>query len=314
MRFSSLLLQFTAALTLICNGGCATDPWMLAQSFNAVPQGNDPSQPSIYASPYIGLGITPFILAVGTPRPYSSSIGGSEFGPVGFGSVQIYHKRKTDGKKTPIYVLVHRELGDNFFGHSVAAVTANHANVVVVGAPGGDGYFKIFHNHNVPVDDISPHAQDFDKKWEEVFKREGQPGSNSKLGTAVAISEDGLAIAVLAPGSDDSNGGYVYTYFYNKKTYEWSSMGQRIEGPLGMTSIDIAQNPETETYFVAIGCPTCLDGKGLSLVYDFYAHHVNSWAEVGRQIIGNEADHLGADVSLAFHHRNQEMEVLLGKN
>jgi len=331
MRSSSpvYLLQFTAALALIFCGGCkgqdVINPWMLGQSFSDVPQGNDPSKPSIYASPHVGLGITPFILAVGTPRPSANSIsgsepgnnniGGSEFGPTGFGSVQIYHTRKIDGKKTPTYVLVHRELGDQLFGHSVAAVTANHANVVVVGAPGGDGYFKIFHNFNVPrADDMSPDAQYFDKKWEEVYKRDGQPGSNSKLGTAVAISEDGLAIAVLAPGSDDADGGYVYTYLYNTISSDWSSMGERIKGPLGITSIDIAQNPETKTYFVATGCPTCSGGKGQFFVYDFYAHHVNSWAEVGRQVTGNEADHLGADVSLAFRatdQDNQELKVLV---
>jgi hypothetical protein len=201
--------------------------------------------------------------------------------------------------------------GDEFdqLGESVAVSKGVNSGgrsmeVVVVGSPRHstkDGkmnigmarvfYYSDFHSEWQQL------GQDIVGKWDEEF-----------FGQTVAISDDGMMVAVATSVGDAARRGRVELYHYSDVANSWEMMGYPLEGKAEGakfgTSVSISQvdtfDSGAEKYYVAIGAPQVNKGRGIVQVYH-WDQDLGDWSQVGRDVEGDEAqDQLGYDVSIAM--------------
>lgn len=205
-------------------------------------------------------------------------------------------------------------MGDIFdqLGESVAVSKGVNSGgrsmeVVVVGSPrhsSKDGkmnigmarvfFFSEFHSEWQQL------GQDIVGKWDEEF-----------FGQTVAISDDGMMVAVATSVGDEGRRGRVELFHFNDVGDTWEMMGYPLEGheegaKFG-SSVSIAQvdtfgsGSGAEKYYVAVGAPQVNKGRGIAQVYH-WDEDLGDWEQVGRDLEGDESqDQLGYDVSLAMN-------------
>jgi len=157
------------------------------------------------------------------------------------------------------------------------------------------GMAKVFYFSNIRQD-WQQMGQDIVGQWEGEY-----------LGQNVAISNDGMVIAVATSIGDELRRGRVDMFHYDDISNNWDKMGFSIEGEkegdkFGF-SVSIAQvdssNNDPGNYFVAIGAPEANKMRGKVKVFN-YDKDGGGWDQVGRDIDGDESqDQMGFDVSMA---------------
>ncbi len=125
---------------------------------------------------------------------------------------------------------------------------------------------------------------------------------DDESGTSVALSADGLTVAVGAPYADSSGGqlnhGHVRVYRYTAGT--WIQQGQDIDGERAMDFSGVSVDLNRTGTVVVIGAQGN-DGNGVGAgharVFEFVS---NSWIQVGGDIDGEYAgDNSGLGVTIA---------------
>jgi len=203
-------------------------------------------------------------------------------------------------------------MGDEFdqLGESVAVSKGVNSGgssmeVVVVGSPrhsSKDGMTNIGMARVFYFSDIHSEwkqlGQDIVGKWNEEF-----------FGQTVAISDDGMMVAVATSIGDETRRGRVELYHFDELENAWELMGFPIEGheegaKFG-SSVSIAQvdtfDSGGEKYYVAVGAPQVNKGRGIAQVYH-WDEDAGDWDQIGRDLEGEESqDQLGYHVSLAMN-------------
>jgi Hint domain/Fibronectin type III domain len=121
--------------------------------------------------------------------------------------------------------------------------------------------------------------------------------SQDYFGRSVAVSGDGLTVAIGAanPGSGNNQAGYV-TVFRNFSGF-WYQIGSRINGASSNQEYNISLSYDGNT--LAVGGTGYSSNKGLVKVYS-YSNVGKTWSQKGSTLHGNsEEDHFGCSVSLS---------------
>ena len=176
---------------------------------------------------------------------------------------------------------------ENSFGASVAL--SGDGQVLVVGAPEAErrqGRVEIF----VLVDN----------QW---VTRDAVTGINNQgeLGTSVAVSQEGLIVALSEPGFAGRT-GRVTVYNYNPASGAYVTLGEPIVGGVGNSYSGTSIALSADGFRLAIGAPYYSGVDGLQMhgqvrVYEFIG---NEWTPMGSPINGGGTlDWLGFAVDLS---------------
>lgn len=203
-------------------------------------------------------------------------------------------------------------LGDEFdqLGSSVAVSKGvksggEEMSMVVIGAPRHSP--KSGTKVNIGMAKVFYYSE-FHEKWMQLGQDITGTFNEEFLGEAVAISDDGLVIAVATAIGDEYRKGRVEMYRYSEIANEWELMGTPLvgkeEGAKFGTSVSIAQKDTFEAgsdkYYVAIGAPQVDNARGLVQVYHWDTD-TDDWKQVGRDITGFESnEQLGYSVSMGM--------------
>lgn len=183
---------------------------------------------------------------------------------------------------------------DDAFGTSVAL--SGNGLVMVVGAPNYSrrlGRVEIYELQNVPGDPVP-------RQW---VQRDVLVGTvpQGTLGQSVAVSRDGLIIAVSEPGVD-RRAGRVTMYAYNPTSGSYRALGNPIVGTAGASYSGTALSLSSDGLRVAVGAPyytgvNDLQLHGQVVVYELEG---NEWVPMGNPISGEGTlDWLGSAVALS---------------
>lgn len=167
------------------------------------------------------------------------------------------------------------------FGTSVAL--SNDGNTLAVGAPGEDGSNTGIDPPSNELASNSGAAYVFVRSssiWgQEAYVKASNTGANDGFGTSVALSNDGNALAVGAPGQDDtatdSGGAYVFV----RSVATWSQ-----------EAFVKASNPDAQDAF---GHSLALSGDGSTLAVGAYREASNATV-IGGDQSNNSASDSGA--------------------
>jgi hypothetical protein len=185
-------------------------------------------------------------------------------------------------------------------GYSVAI--SGDGNVIVAGAPGvnfGSGPMGalVFYTYVPPPDPTGSPS------WSQVGS--GIFGtSNGRLGTSVALSDDGSRVVMGEPGYS-SNAGYARVYAYDSNTSSLTSMtwlaATRQPGDQFGTSVDISGDGSR----VIVGSPDIYNTSNIATggveVYEYDETAAPaSWTQLGSTIYGDAAgSNVGISVSVS---------------
>lgn len=177
-------------------------------------------------------------------------------------------------------------------------------DVIAIGAPRHSinddqinvGMVKVFYYSNLKEEWLQL-GQDLTGKRNDDF-----------FGESVAISDDGMVIAVGIPIGDHLHRGRVEMYKYNEITDKWDKMGSILEGHMKGakfgSSVSIAQKQNNdanpENYFVAAGAPEYGKGQGIVQVYS-WDNDLGDWDQLGSTMSGDQVqDQMGYSISMSM--------------
>lgn len=185
------------------------------------------------------------------------------------------------------------------FGYSVAS--SFDGNIIAYGAP-----FK-YDNRG----EVSVYKHDPKKGWERLGHDIPGYSHNEYFGNDVALSDDGMILAVSAPSANGSM-GIVSVFIYDTKEKSWDPLGTSNEGKIMGTipnekcGFSIALSKTAQ--FLAIGCPTPTDKPGRVLVFEY---KLQDWIQLGSAMEGEERnDEFGHSVDILDHEG--ELYVAIG--
>jgi hypothetical protein len=127
--------------------------------------------------------------------------------------------------------------------------------------------------------------------------KEVNGGAGEKLGFSTALSNDGLMMALGAPGA---GAGFVRVYDRSNKEAEWIQLGDDIDGEAAGDNFGRSLSLAADGQIVAIGA-IYNDGNGLNSGHvRLFGLSGTTWVQLGDDIDGEAAgDYFGWSVSLA---------------
>lgn len=211
------------------------------------------------------------------------------------GLIRVYRWIPGANRWFPRGSLIGAEQDGDLFGNTVALST--NGNIVAGGAfghdgnGGGAGHVRVFQ--------YNPDSN----AWIQLGQSLQGEGEGDFFGNALALSSDGLVVAVGAPGH--GGGGQVRIYQYDMNAGIWQQLGQSIEGD------------EEIGWYYAFGEAVSLseDGKIVAIGAEFYGSNgsqegqvriyqyddnVGVWQQLGQNLDGAAAgDEFGVSVDLS---------------
>lgn len=170
------------------------------------------------------------------------------------------------------------------FGTSVAV--SKDGTIVAVGAPGtgNDSYVRVYKNENGAWTQIGNEIKNID-----ILER---------VGSSVAISDDGTIVAIGARQAGNLDNGHVRVY--KNESGVWTQIGNDI---IGETSFDEAGRAialSSDGTIVAIGAPFNDTNGSKSGQVKVFKNNNNNWTQIGVNINGDAAgDEFGGSISLS---------------
>eukprot|EP00579_Thalassiosira_antarctica_P005588 CAMPEP_0201901960 /NCGR_PEP_ID=MMETSP0902-20130614/54708_1 /ASSEMBLY_ACC=CAM_ASM_000551 /TAXON_ID=420261 /ORGANISM="Thalassiosira antarctica, Strain CCMP982" /LENGTH=885 /DNA_ID=CAMNT_0048435945 /DNA_START=53 /DNA_END=2708 /DNA_ORIENTATION=- len=142
------------------------------------------------------------------------------------------------------------------------------------------------------------------------WKQQGQAilgeAAGDELGSSMAVSTDGMTMAVGAPGAreNEDRPGYVKVYHMEGNGLSWTQLGPNIYGATNGDRLGASVSLSEDGKTLAIGAPgdwSKGDRPGYSRVYYREGDGTgSSWKQLGQDIIGEaDGDMSGASVSLS---------------
>ena len=229
----------------------------------------------------VSLSLDGSVLAVGAALNDGSFVDAGQTRVYDFvGGEWIQRGRDLDGESA----------GDEF-GYDVAL--SNDGNVVAVaGRLNDDGATDAGHVRVLAWNGTA---------WEQRGQDIDGEGVDDLSGFSIAISGDGLVVAIGAPNNDNAgvNAGYTRIFSFDEGLDQWIQIGQDIEGDSSNFGFAVALSNDGNV--VAIGGPanTNLNGfeAGHVQVFELVA---SAWVQVGTDIEGSlRADRFGISVALS---------------
>eukprot|EP00980_Cylindrotheca_fusiformis_P016434 scaffold4901_cov105-Cylindrotheca_fusiformis.AAC.3 len=153
------------------------------------------------------------------------------------------------------------------------------------------GYVRVFH--------WDVNASSFNQLGEDIL---GEV-SGDYFGFSVALSDDGLVVAIGAPHFRNlSNSGSVRVFYWDGKEKKWSMRGSKIQGDASIRAFGNSVDLSADGNFLAIGSPQNI-GTGGNFT-SFGAAQVfqwkDDWVQVGQTLEGTyESGEFGESVSLS---------------
>ena len=230
------------------------------------------------------------------------------------GIAKIYER---DGNK---FKLVHEIEGKALdqAGQSVAVSRGTESGeygqeMVIVGSPRSDqggrdsGLAQVFYYSNLH------------EKWAQLGQDLVGGDEGELFGETVAISNDGLLIAVGTSVGDGLRRGKVVIYTLEEVSKKWEQIGFTLYGENAGeefgTSISIEQldtdEDNLEKYYIAIGGPKYGRGLGIVRVYRYDEDNAD-WGQMGEDLEGMEAqEHFGQSLSLGMTN-SSHLNLIVG--
>lgn len=207
----------------------------------------------------------------------------------GRGVARVY--RLSDDEWVEIGEGIVGELGHDRCGHSVAV---NYdGSIVVIGGPDNTNPNNVINGGNARVYQLQ------EGHWTQLGHDIDAEGEYDRAGWAVAMSADGLSVAVGAPRNQDAGSkvGHARTYRYDGEF--WMQVGDDIDGEaIGDQSGEaIAMSHDGNT--VAVGA-RLNDGGGTGSGHvRVFRLNAGTWGQIGGDIDGESAgDRLGHSVAM----------------
>jgi Tol biopolymer transport system component len=197
------------------------------------------------------------------------------------GHVRIYDIDSSGSSWTQVGQDIDGQAANDRSGSSVA-MSADGSRIVI-GAPGIDGNGS-----------SSGHVRIYDIDSSGTSRT--QVGQDIDGEAAVAMSTDGLRIAISVTGNDDNgfDSGHVRIYDIDSSGTSWSQVGQDIDG-------EAAVAMSTDGLRIAISA-TGNDDNGFDSghvrIYDIDSSGT-SWSQVGQDIDGEAAEDTGFSVAMS---------------
>jgi len=144
---------------------------------------------------------------------------------------------------------------------------------------------------------------DVSDEWLQIGSDIDGQAAGDRLGTSVALSNDGKTIVIGAPNNDSngSNSGHTLIFEYDDDTCDWVLLGSEIEGEntddKSGWSVSMAKNGDV----VAIGAYYNDDNgsnSGKVSVYS-YSENEEDWQPIGTDINGDADEYSGYSVALS---------------
>ena len=159
------------------------------------------------------------------------------------------------------------------FGNSVAI--SSNGNIVAVGAPGvsNDSYVRVYKNEN--------------GSWVQIGNDIENDGILERVGSGVAISDDGTIVAVGARQAGDLDKGHVRIYKNENGT--WSKIGNDIIGEANFDESGSSVSLSSDGTIVAIGAPFNDVNGSKSGHVRVYKNENGTWTQIGGDIDGDAA-------------------------
>jgi hypothetical protein len=241
-------------------------------------------------------------VAIGAPK------NNNENGNNNSGHVRVYDYKSSSGSWVQVGNDIDGKGQDDWFGTSVA-MSDNGMRVASGAWSNNDNGSNSGH---VRVYDYKSSSD----SWVQVGQDIVGEASNDESGRSVAMSDDGMRVAIGAPYNDNDNGnnsGHVRVYDYDSSSESWVQVGQDIDGESddnysghgGLAMSDDGMR-------VAIGA-AYNNGNGNNSghvrVYE-YDSSSESWVQVGNDIYGVNGDTSGRSVAIS----DDGMRVAIGAN
>jgi WD40 repeat protein len=236
--------------------------------------------------------------SVALSRDGRRTVIGAPFWADGIGQVAIYEQQVTDGNADDEWIQVGQPiLAGNLKGDSPAFGTSvtmsKDGTILAVSAPYAQSSDGILINAGV----VRVY-QEKNSVWNQMGSDLEGDAMSSVFGTSIALSADGMRIAVGSPSGAGSKSGLVNVFDFERS--EWTSVGQ----------ILTASDDSTTNY----GFSLALSDDGLILavgalgkqqatssgVVQVYRIMEDEWFALGKAMLGtNPSDHFGKSVALS---------------
>jgi hypothetical protein len=189
------------------------------------------------------------------------------------------------------------EAPDDEAGRSISL--SSDGTIVAIGAPynenSGSGYYKRGHVRIYKWDAIQ-------SSWIQLGNDIDGEGAGDLFGESVALSADGMMVAVGAPEHDDDR-GHVRIYKWDADQSLWSQLGNNINGENAGDLSGQSVALSSDGMIIAIGAPDNDGNKGHVRIYKWDTDQA-AWSQLGDDIDGEAFNDLsGLPVSLSFNGR-----------
>jgi hypothetical protein len=174
-----------------------------------------------------------------------------------------------------------------------AVAMSSDGSIVAIGAESNEGDGSI--SGHVRIYKYNGSA------WNQLGNDIVGDANNDRFGTAVAMSSDGLSVAIGAPGNDSNGGGSGHVKIYEYDGSDWTQLGNDIEGEFtfaAKSGFTVAMS--SDGLSVAIGAPGN-DGNGTNSGHvRVYEYNGSAWTQLGNDIDGeSEFDRFGTAVAMS---------------
>lgn len=165
-------------------------------------------------------------------------------------------------------------------------------------------YFQPAAEWNGTISDVVTfRGWDQNTVWEQVGDDLSGSASADNAGRAVAMSADGMTLAVGAPGSDrgGSNAGSVTVYHRASAQSAWVPRGNPIDGLVAGDGLGTSLSISSDGLTLAVAIPLHdANGRDSGRVLVFRWDEANGWGQLGSAIDGEAAfDRSGSAISLS---------------
>jgi VCBS repeat-containing protein len=210
----------------------------------------------------------------------------------GIGYVRVY--RYISDTWTMLGLEINGEQRSDYSGTSVAL--SSDGLTVAIGAPGygnNEGHVRVYRYNGI--------------SWVLLGTEIDGEADGDSSGSTVALSSDGLTVAIGARFNDavSINAGHVRVYRYNGTG--WSQLGFDIDGEADEDSSGTSVALSSDGLTVAIGAPGYGNNDGHVRIYRYNG---DSWIRLGDDIFGRRSNNLGYSVALS----SDGMTVAVGTN
>ncbi len=169
---------------------------------------------------------------------------------------------------------INGEASNDKSGYSVAL--SSDGSIVAIGAP--DNNENHFRSGQVKV-------YQYNNGWVQLGQAINGEASNDNSGFSIALSSNGLIVAIGAPYNDSggANSGQVRVYQYNNG---WVQLGQAINGEASNDNSGYSIALSSNGLIVAIGAIYNDSGGSDSGQVRIYQYTNNTWSQLGQDIDG----------------------------